>query len=294
MLSTSPIALLFSLAGSVTSAAPTQSEPPTELAETQLRAGNHRLVNVAIGLGSNPMDAMIGEDFLLTDGDGTWHDRAGFLAQMRRRAPQHGSSDEDMRVRLFGPVALLHGVFGAAVDGVVSKVRYTDVHVWAGSAWRLVSAHNTPLRSGVPAPLQSGTAPSHKPWQGQDPTGDDFAVLRALNENYVKAFRESDVAWYDAHLAPDYVVISSDGSFHDRAAALANFAKPTFATHMKSFPVDRVTVRRFGDVALIHAENAYELKDGRKGVSRYTDIWHKRDGRWLCIAAHITAYKAPA
>ena len=52
--------------------------------------------------------------------------------------------------------------------------------------------------------------------------------------------------------------------------------------------------RRFGDIALIHAENAYERKDRRRGVNRYTDIWRKQaDGRWLCIAAHITTHKAP-
>ena len=50
----------------------------------------------------------------------------------------------------------------------------------------------------------------------------------------------------------------------------------------------------FGDIALIHAENAYERKDRRRGVNRYTDIWRKQaDGRWLCIAAHITTHKAP-
>jgi uncharacterized protein (TIGR02246 family) len=110
----------------------------------------------------------------------------------------------------------------------------------------------------------------------------------------VRAFREADVSWYDAHLSPDYVVINGDGSFKDRAQALADFARPTFATHMKSFPVDRVRVRRFGDLALIHAQNAYEMKDGRQGVSRYTDIWHKQsDGRWRCVAAHITAHQSP-
>jgi hypothetical protein len=81
--------------------------------------------------------------------------------------------------------------------------------------------------------------PAHETWQGRDPGGDDIAILRTLNENYVNAFREADVAWYDAHLAPDYVVVSGDGSFHDRAAALANFAKPSFATFMKSFPSTR-------------------------------------------------------
>jgi ketosteroid isomerase-like protein len=131
-------------------------------------------------------------------------------------------------------------------------------------------------------------------WTGRDPRGDDRSVLAALNESYVAAFRDADVAWYDAHLAADYVMVAGDGSLLDRPATLARFAQSTFTTAMRSFPVGHVKVRRFHDVALIHAENDYELKDGRRGVSRYTDIWLKRDGRWLCIAAHITVHKAPA
>jgi uncharacterized protein (TIGR02246 family) len=192
-------------------------------------------------------------------------------------------------------VALVHAVFTPdAGNGKPARVRYTDVYFWTGTLWHLVSAQNTPLQDGVTESQRSGTAPAHTTWSGQDPVGDDLTVLQALNRNYVRAFREADVAWYDAHLAPDYVVTSGDGSFHDRAAALANFARPTFASQFRAFPVDRVSVRCFGDVALIHAENAYELIDHRKGVSRYTDIWHKRDGRWICIAAHITVHKAPA
>ena len=295
MLPTSPIPALFVLSGLVASAGPASPVPPLELAEIQLRAINHRFVNVDIDPDGHLMDALTDEDFLLTDGDGTWHDRAGFLAQVRQRSPLDGASVEDMRLRLFGPVALVHAVLAiAAVDGKLVRVRYTDIHVWTGTAWHLVSAQNTPLQNAVAVSQQTGTASAHSPWQGEDPIGDDLDVLRALNQNYVKAFRDADVAWYDAHLAPDYVVTSGDGSFHDRTAALANFANPTFATHFRSFPVERVSVRRFGDVALIHAENAYELKDHRRGVSRYTDIWHKRGGRWLCIAAHITVLKAPA
>ena len=76
--------------------------------------------------------------------------------------------------------------------------------------------------------------------------------------------------------------------------ALARFAQPSYALHMRAFPVDRVTVRRFGEVALIHAENAYTLKDGREGVSRYTDIWHRQRGGWKCVSAHITEQQHPA
>jgi ketosteroid isomerase-like protein len=289
------IASLFLLAGLACAATQSAPVPPRELAEAQLRAINHRFVDVFAVANAGFMEALTGDDFLLTASDGSWRDRADFLAQTRKPAPLAGASYDDVRVRLFGPVAVLHAVFEAVhTDGQVAKIRYTDVYAWSGTAWRLVSGQNTPIKSAAALPLQKGTAPEHAPWQGEDPSGDDLVVLRTLNQNYVKAFREADVAWYDAHLAPDYVVVSGDGSFHDRAAALANFAKPTFATSIRSFPVDKVNIRRFDDVALIHAENAYELKDGRKGVSRYTDIWHKRNGQWRCVAAHITVHQAPA
>jgi len=283
------------LSGLVTSAEPASPVPPLELAELQLRAIDHRLVNVDIDPEGQLLEALTAEDFLFTASDGSWFDRAAFLAQRRRRTPRQSQAIEDLQVRLFGRVALVHAVYSAATaDGNATRTRYTDVQVWNGAAWQLVSVQNTPLHDGVVVLLQSSIAPTHALWCGEYPIGDELAVLRILNENYVKAFREADVAWYDAHLTPDYVVTSGDGSFRDRAAALANFARPTFATQFRSFPVDRVRVRRFDDVALIHAENAYKLKDHRRGVSRYTDVWHKRDGRWLCIAAHITPHKAPA
>ena len=198
-------------------------------------------------------------------------------------------------MRLFGPVAVVHGLF-AALDGAgkLARVRYTDVHVWSDTAWRLVSVQNTLLADDAAVRPRSGTPPGYAAWTGPDPSEDDTSLLQALNESYVKAFRDADVAWYGAHLASDYVMVSGDGAQWDRAAALSRFSQPTFASTMSSFPVDKVTVRRFHHVALIHAENAYELKDGRKGVSRYTDIWQKRDGRWLCIAAHISVHRAPA
>lgn len=293
MPSSCPVTPLFVLAGLLSATAQAAPVPPQALAEAQLRAINHRFVDSFVVANGDFMDVLTGEDFLLTGLDGAWHDRANFLAQLRQPAPLDGASYEDVRVRLFGQVAVLHGVFeGVLQDGKAARVRYTDVYLWNDTAWKLVSAQNTSLKELVAVQQHTATTPSHAPWQGQDPTGNDGAVLRALNENYVQAFRGADVAWYDAHLSPGYVVVYGDGSFHDRAAALADFAQPHFAEHIKSFPVDKVKIRRFGDVALIHAENAYELKDGRKGVNRYTDIWFKQNGKWQCVAAHITVHKA--
>ncbi len=284
---------LFVVAGLVNGAMAT--EPPTlEAAAAQLRAVNHRFLNAKLDPDGTLVDTLTHADFVLTAADGAWRDRAAFVAAVRRQQPADGATLDDLRVQRFGRVVLVHGLFTApAENGVARRLRFTDVHLWTGTGWQLVSAQESPLRETTPVALQRGTAPPHAPWAGQDPAGDTATVLHALNEGYVQAFRAADVAWYDAHLAPEYVVVGGDGALRDRAAALAGFALPTFATQMKVFPVGKVSVRRFDDVALIHAENAYELKDGRTGISRYTDIWLERDGRWVCIAAHITVLKAP-
>jgi hypothetical protein len=270
--------------------------PPAPVAEAQLRAINHRHVNALASGDSNYMDSLTATDFLRTATNGDWLDRAQHLDLIRRPLAAGSISYDDVRVRLFGSVALLHGVFESSGDkGNVIRVRYTDVYHWNGTNWRLINAQNTTLREGVSKQQHVGKAPEHVQWRGQDPSGNDLEVLRELNSSYVRAFREADVPWYGAHLSQDYVVVNSDGSLHDRANALAEFARPTFAMYIRSFPVDKVRIRRFDDIALIHAENDFEFKDGRKGINRYTDIWRKReDGRWECVAAHITTHKALA
>ncbi len=270
--------------------------PAAAVAELQLRALNHQVINALAHPDREFMERVTANDFLLTDSSGAWLGRGRHLARLHSPWLGGGVSYDDVRVRTYGPIALVHGMFESrAGSGAARRVRYTDVYQWSGAQWQLINSQNTPLRDGVARPLQKGRAPAHAPWAGKEPAGDDLDVLHALNENYVRAYREADVAWYDAHLAPDYVVVNSDGSYHDRARALAAFAEPSFAVYMRSFPVDKVRVRRFGDIALIHAENAYQRKDGRRGVNRYTDIWHRQpDGRWLCIAAHITTHKPAA
>jgi uncharacterized protein DUF4440 len=49
-----------------------------------------------------------------------------------------------------------------------------------------------------------------------------------------------------------------------------------------------VNVRLMGDFAIIHAQTTFTTRDGRAGRGRYTDVWARRDGRWLAISAHVT------
>ncbi len=281
---------LIALAGAA-AAAPV---PAPELAEAQLRAIHQRALQAQLVRADAAfMEALVEPGSLHTGPDGRWDDRAAYLQSLPQAL--HGAAVQELRVRLFGPVALLHALVETLpADGSVQAHRSTEVYRWDGAAWRLAASQRTPLRTPAARRVNSAPAPVHGGWTGSDPSGEADAVLRALNESYVNAFREADVAWYDAHLAPDYLVISGDGTLHDRGAALVDFAKPTFATHIRSFPVGRVQVNRLGHVALIHAENAYELKDGRRGINRYVDIWVQGEAGWRCVAAHITVHQAPA
>lgn len=267
-----------------------EDQPTTEPTDRDLRVLHRAVVEAFVTRDAAFVAAIARADFRMLASDGARVDRAGLPASLAGgSSPGVLEALAEVHVRRFGTSALVH----ALVETGASRQRRTDVFAHDGARWQLVSVQLTPLREGVSATLQRGTVPPHAPWRGEDPAGDDDTVLRRLNERYVQSFRECDVGWYDAHLAPDYLVTNGDGSFVDRAGALAAFARPVFATQMRSFPVDQVHICRCGELALIEAENAYEMKDGRTGVSRYTDIWREAAGRWACVAAHITVVRAP-
>jgi hypothetical protein len=38
----------------------------------------------------------------------------------------------------------------------------------------------------------------------------------------------------------------------------------------------------------VRATTSYRKADGQPGKGRCTDIWARRGGRWVCVAAHVT------
>ena len=122
---------------------------------------------------------------------------------------------------------------------------------------------------------------------GHQEVESDLDVLAELNLGYVRSVQESDVAWFDEMLAEDFLCTSSDGSLLDRAAFLEHTGHPGTISGLEAHDVD---VRLFGDLAIIHARTTFRHADGSDGASRYTDIWQRRDGRWLAIAAQVTRY----
>ena len=113
----------------------------------------------------------------------------------------------------------------------------------------------------------------------------DRKVLEKLNEGYVASVQNSDVAWFDQHLSDDFLNTNPDGTLVGRAGFRAQIARPQA---IKGLEPRKVKIRLFGDIAIIHARTVYTKLDGKSAAGRYTDIWAKQNGRWVCVAAHVT------
>jgi ketosteroid isomerase-like protein len=113
----------------------------------------------------------------------------------------------------------------------------------------------------------------------------ELDTLADLSRDYIQSVQHSDVRRFDEILANDFLCSNPDGSLVDREAFLEQTAKPVAITNLQAHDV---TIRLMGEVAIIHARTTYLGPDGREGAGRYTDVWARRDGRWLAVSAHVT------
>src|SRR2546422_11193915 len=120
-------------------------------------------------------------------------------------------------------------------------------------------------------------------------TAQDIAELRQLNRDYIRSVQTSDVRRFDEILAEEFFCSNPDGSLVDRAGFLAQTARPVTISKLEAHDV---RVRIIGDVAIIHARTTYTMPDGRPGAGRYTDVWARRQGRWLAVSAHVKIGRA--
>lgn len=113
----------------------------------------------------------------------------------------------------------------------------------------------------------------------------DRKTLIGLNSDYIRSVQTSDVARFEDILAEDFRCSNPDGSLIDKPAFLRQTAVPVRISNLEARDVE---VRVMGDIAIIHARTTYTLPDGGQGSGRYTDVWARRDGRWLAVSAHVT------
>jgi ketosteroid isomerase-like protein len=116
-------------------------------------------------------------------------------------------------------------------------------------------------------------------------TTPDLAKLLELNALYIRSVQHSDVAAFRQFLAPEFMCSNGDGSYLDLEQFLSVTAAAVKISGLQAREVD---VRILGDTAVIHGRTSFAKPDGTPGGGRYTDVYQRRNGRWLCVAAHVT------
>jgi ketosteroid isomerase-like protein len=114
---------------------------------------------------------------------------------------------------------------------------------------------------------------------------DDLETLRALNQAYLDSVVHGDVQRFGEILSPDFLCSAPDGALLDKSEFLLRTAAPRTLERLDAHDV---RIRIEGNVAIIHGATAYTTLGGQDGCGRYTDIWARRNGRWLAVAAHVT------
>ena len=110
-------------------------------------------------------------------------------------------------------------------------------------------------------------------------------TLLQLNLDYIQSVQTSDVQRFRQILSDDFRCSLPDGSLVDKARFLELTAQPDTISGLQAQDVE---VRIMGDFAIIHARTVYTTSDGSPGSGRYTDVWARRDDRWLAVSAHVT------
>ena len=113
----------------------------------------------------------------------------------------------------------------------------------------------------------------------------DLATLVDLNRDYIRSVQTSDVKRFNQILADDFLCSLPDGQLVDRERFLELTALPVKISNLEAHDVN---VRLMGEFAIIHGRTTYMTPDGVPRSGRYTDVWARRDGRWLAVSAHVT------
>ena len=121
--------------------------------------------------------------------------------------------------------------------------------------------------------------------QAMTAAASDLEVLTKLNDDYIQSVQHSNVKRFDEFLADDFLASMPDGSLLNRKAFLEQTARPVTIRNLQAHDVN---VRLMGDFAIIHARTSYTTADGAESGGRYTDVWARRNGRWLAVSAHVT------
>jgi ketosteroid isomerase-like protein len=127
------------------------------------------------------------------------------------------------------------------------------------------------------------------PARGEDKKADTVSDLKALDAKLTDAFKARDVKTLDKYTAEGYIEIDPRGGLHTKKQFLEHLTKGT--AKFEDLKETEVKVRVYGDTAvltgLLHLKGTVGDKD-ISGDYRWTRVYNKKDGEWLCVTEQHT------
>lgn len=117
----------------------------------------------------------------------------------------------------------------------------------------------------------------------------EVAVLLQLERDFAQAWVKGDAKWIAEHEADEMIITGPDGVLSNKPEDLGSLKAGD--SKVESMSVDDMRVLVLGDTAVVvgrlTSKGKYLGKDV-SGVSRFTDTFVKRDGRWQVVASQNT------
>jgi ketosteroid isomerase-like protein len=125
------------------------------------------------------------------------------------------------------------------------------------------------------------------------PSGKKMSV-KEMEDKWEGSIPSHDIAAVQEFIAADFVGISSQGKFTDRASMLAEYKKDKDT--YKSAKNEKLNVKNFGPNVTVVTGRAREKGTGKDGkpfdrTFLFTDTWMLRGGQWRCVASQVNKIK---
>jgi uncharacterized protein (TIGR02246 family) len=119
---------------------------------------------------------------------------------------------------------------------------------------------------------------------------DDQEMLKKLNQEWLNSIISRDTVALGNILADDFVMITPAGTKNSKKDNLETAASRS--VRVSSVTIDSVDIRLISnDLGIVTAWTHFVFNVDSKetrGRNCYQDIYQKRNGKWVAIAAHVT------
>jgi len=129
---------------------------------------------------------------------------------------------------------------------------------------------------------------SNQPLPGNTASGEDESALYRLERDWAAANPKKDATLLEKILADEFV-FNLNGGVQNKKQALAEIKNNP--ANIESAANSDMKAMVFGDTATVHGlyveKSTTNGKDTSKQV-RWTDVFVRRQGRWLCVTSYVT------